>query len=71
MGNEEVLNSIQQVLRGLAICLALEQKSDMARLSSALEAFAANPALTETARAMLADLAVGLSVMGAARATKN
>ena len=70
MENEDLLNAVQQVLRGVTVCLALEQRADMGRLASALQAFADSPDLAAPARTMLMDLATGLGMIASAGARK-
>lgn len=70
MTNED-MNIIQQVLRGITVSLALEQKADMARLGSALQAFATNSAIDSVVSTMLIDLAEGISMLGSFGAKKN
>ena len=69
--NLDALNVVQQVLRPLLIALIAETGSNAARISSVLEAAAANGQLMPEARAMLRDLAMGLAVLGSARQPPN
>lgn len=59
----EVLNIVQEVLRGAIIALAVANKSNLGDLSRALHAAAANGALDPASAHMLADLAMGAHVM--------
>jgi hypothetical protein len=63
----ETLNVVQQVLRGVVVSLAMHRQDDMARLGSALEAFAIHQRLEPMAKQMLLDLAMGCNVLGRAK----
>lgn len=71
MANEDVLNCVQEVLRGVTVCLALEQHADMARLSSVLQAYALGHTLSSEAHRMLMDLAIGVAMLGSAESRKT
>lgn len=71
MNGEQALDAVQQVLRGLTICLAMESKADMGRLSAALAEFARHPNLDGSARAMLLDLSTGLGMISSGGVKPN
>ena len=60
----DILNVVQQVLRGIVISFAAAHKTDLKKLSYLIETFGSNPALEPAARSMLHDLSAGLDVMG-------
>lgn len=67
----EILNTVQQVLRGMLIALAAGNKADLGNISSALEAFAANGEISPMAQKMLLDLASGAAGLHAAGIRKQ
>ena len=67
----ETLNIVQQVLKGLMLTLAAENKADRGKIGSLLEAYASNEGLDPMARAMILDLASGVIAMHAAGARKQ
>ena len=66
MADASTLNVVQQVLKGITISLAMHRQEDLAKLASALQAFASTHNLEPEAVAMLQDLAQGFDMLGRA-----
>lgn len=73
MNNEqaELLNIIQQVLRGVVTAAGALNPDRTAELSATLAAFASNSDIDPTARAMLQDLAQGPGMLASAQKPKH
>ena len=67
----ELLNIIQQVLRGVVTAAGALHPDRTAELSATLAAFASNPDIDPTARAMLDDLAQGPGMLARAQKPKH
>ncbi len=68
----DVVNTVQEVLRGFAIALITSGAvSDPAKFASVLQAFSANPRISPMAQAMLGDLAAGPDMLGKAQSPVN
>lgn len=65
--NAELLNIIQQVLRGVVTAAGALHPEQIDKMSSTLGAFAMQPDIDPAARAMLQDLAQGPAMIAAAR----
>lgn len=55
----EVLNIVQEVLRGVVISVGAVAPEKLAELSASLQAFASAPGISPTSAGMLKDLAEG------------
>ena len=71
MSDKQTLNTIQQVLRGVVVCLAATNRVNMVELATLLQAFSVNHDLDEEARLMLLDLSAGLDILGTAVGNKQ
>lgn len=71
MINEESLNIVQQVFRGVIIATGATNPEKLNSMINALMACAASPGTDETARQMLADLAAGLEIFAQADIRPN
>lgn len=69
----EVLNVVQEVLRGVVISLGALNPNEIAKVAHGLNAFATNQkaAIEPESRAMLADLARGIGMISSAGQTKQ
>ncbi|HWH75057.1 MAG TPA: hypothetical protein VNV16_12420 [Methylibium sp.] len=67
----EVLNIIQETLRGMTVGLLAMQPTQAARVSAAMQAFAEADGISPEASAMLLNLAEGVAVLAAAQAPRN
>ena len=67
----ELLNIIQQVLRGVVTAAGALHPERIAELSTTLAAFANNQDIDPTARAMLHDLAQGPGMLASAQKPKH
>jgi hypothetical protein len=59
----EVIQAVQEVLRGLTTTLLAMNPDAIPRVAKGLSGFAAAPGLSPTARAMLTDLASGVALL--------
>lgn len=73
MNNEqaEILNTMQQVMRGLVSSLVASHPERAAELSTTLAAFAEQPNLETAARNMLLDLSQGAAMLVSATHRKQ
>ena len=71
MADIENLEVLQQVLKGVVLCLALEMRANLGNLTMTLSAFAETPNLNPAARATLLELAGGLGVMAGAGKSRS
>ena len=67
--SDEVLNIVQEVLRGLMVGLIAGTGADPARLASGIKVFATNPQIDNTSRLMLLDLAEGAGMLAKGKRT--
>jgi hypothetical protein len=65
--SDEVLNIVQEVLRGLMCALITGAGADPEKVATGIQAFAANPDLDQTSRLMLQDLASGADMLALAK----
>jgi hypothetical protein len=65
MSNEEMLNIIQEVLRGVVIGMVALDPKKLPDVAQLLRACAAREEIDPVSRHMLADLATGLELLGA------
>jgi hypothetical protein len=73
MNNEQaqILNTVQQVMRGLVASLVAVHPEKAAELSTTLAAFAEQPNLETAARNMLLDLSQGAAILVSATHRKQ
>ncbi len=64
--SEDTLDTVQQVLRGVVVSLALSAKVDLPQCAASLKSFASDGNLDPMAQVMLNDLARGLELIGQA-----
>lgn len=64
--SEDTLDTVQQVLRGVVVSLALSAKVDLPQCAASLRSFAEDGNLDPMASVMLNDLARGLELIGQA-----
>jgi hypothetical protein len=64
--SDDTLDTVQQVLRGVVVSLALSAKVDLPQCAASLKSFAADGNLDPMAQVMLNDLAHGLELIGQA-----
>lgn len=67
----ELLNIIQQVLRGVVTAAGALHPDQIGQMSSTLAAFASHPDIDPKARAMLQDLAQGPGMIAAAQSPRH
>ena len=70
-GDVHVLNVVQSVMRGVLLSIASADLGRSLTIARMLEACAADGAMDEAARAMLADLAAGVAALAAIGQTRQ
>ncbi len=71
MKDEQLINLMQQVFRGVIVATSVANPEKMPLMINGLMACAASPGTDETARQMLADLAAGLEIFARADIRPN
>lgn len=67
----EVLNIVQQTLKGVLLSIAASNPAQKVALATNLQAFAQHPGLDPISRKMVSDLALGLTVAASAGQPKQ
>lgn len=67
----EVLNIVQQLLKGVLIAVTASHPQGKEALATSLQAFAQHPGLDPATRRMATDLATGLAMISSAGKTRQ